>query len=298
VLLAGRFLVPRTSLLALPEGPVAALDLSSGDSVSLAYGPAAVDADELARRIERWNAVAFAGCPVVRELRWHLGRPLVRSELASRAVPDPPERAVLVARAAALGSALDAAGLGLPPGPADLALGAEGIYLRRPALWPPDPGLPLERALGDAAARLLDLRPAALAEHAPARKPRPPIALRALATPRTRIALVLGAAVVTAVIASSLAGSSRGDVAAHAAAVRQPVPVHHVASKPVARERPRVRAPLARATSRGGPARVLLALPRVVPPAPVYAPRRRLRVAPAPPPGWVAGLFVGPSASS
>ena len=71
------------------------------------------------------------------------------------------ERPLLVARAAALGAALDAADLGLAVGAVDLAVGPLGVCLRRPAVWPADPERPLARALADAAARLLDLRPEA-----------------------------------------------------------------------------------------------------------------------------------------
>jgi hypothetical protein len=299
VLLAGRFLVPRTSLLALPEGPVAALDLSSGASVSLAYGPAGVGGAELARRVERWNAVALAGCPGVREVRWQLGRPLLSSELGPGLPPRAPlaiERPLLVAQAVALGAALDAAELGLLLGPADLAVGPAGVCLRRPAVWASDPARPLARALADAASRLLDLCPAPVLERAPSRprRARLPATFRDLGSRRARVALVLAVAVAAAVISSSLVGGSQGDGAAHAAAVRVPVPARHVTNLPAEPARPRVHAPVARPTSRGGPARVLHAVPRAQPPAPTYAPRPPVRVPPTPPRGWVAGLFVGP----
>ncbi len=81
LLLAGRFLVPRAALLALPDGPVPALDLSSGALVALAFGPTAAEAEEVAARCTRWNELALPGCPAVRELCMHLGRPLVICEL-------------------------------------------------------------------------------------------------------------------------------------------------------------------------------------------------------------------------
>ena len=77
LLLAGRFLASRASLLALPEGPVTGLDLATGDLVGLAFGPGASDPAALVSRIDAWNELALPGCPPVRELRWHLGRPLV-----------------------------------------------------------------------------------------------------------------------------------------------------------------------------------------------------------------------------
>jgi hypothetical protein len=297
VLLAGRFLAPRASLLALPGGPVAALDLSSGASVSLAVGPAGADPLELDERIERWNALALQGCPAVRELRWHLGRPLISSE---RHVGPPPraplahERPLLVAQAVALGTALDAAGLGLPVGVADLAVGSTGICLRRPALWPSDPARPLAHALAGAAARLLDLVPEADHARAPAPwRARATAALCDLRSRRVRVALVLGVAVLAAVISSSLVGGSHGDASAHAAAVSVPVPAHRSAVVPARPARNHARVPRARPTSRGGPARVLLVVPRVPTHAHAPAPRRTVRVAPPPPSGWVAGLFVG-----
>jgi hypothetical protein len=294
VLLAGRFLVPRASLLALPEGPVVALDLSSGESVSLAYGPVG-DGAELARRIERWNALAQAGCPAVRELRWQLGRPLLSSELVWDLPLRPPqafERELLVAQAVALGAALDAADLGLAEGPADLAVGPAGICLRRPAVWAPDPTLPLARTLAAAASRLLDLRPEPAPARAPTRAWR--VRLPATGSRRARVALVATVAAVAAVISSSLVGGSHGDVAAHAAAVRLPAAARQVADLPAVPGRPRVHPTVARPTSRGGPARVLVVARRAQPPAPAYAPRRAARAVPTPSRGWVAGLFVGP----
>ena len=77
MLVAGRFLVPRASMLALPDGPVAALDMSSGAAVSLTRGPPGTEPAELEARIARWNALALDGCPVVADLRWQLGRPLI-----------------------------------------------------------------------------------------------------------------------------------------------------------------------------------------------------------------------------
>ena len=136
-------------MLALPDGPVAALDLSSGASVSLTLGPPGAEPAELEARIARWNALALDGCPVVADLRWQLGRPLISCEPLRGRPPRPPlvlERPLLVARAAALGAALDAADLGLAVGAVDLAVGPLGVCLRRPAVWPADPERPLARS--------------------------------------------------------------------------------------------------------------------------------------------------------
>ena len=164
VLLAGRFLVPRASLLALPDGPVAGLDLSSGDLVALAFGPAADDRAALTGRIACWNEHAR---PRIRDLAWHLGRPLVTFDLRAADALGPSGDVAagdLAARCAALGALLDAVGLGLPCGPADLAVGVAGPWLRRPAIWPADPP---DRSRGDCATS------GCSSHHAP-RSPQPP----------------------------------------------------------------------------------------------------------------------------
>jgi hypothetical protein len=298
VLLAGRFLVPRASMLALPDGPVAALDLSSGASVSLAFGPPEVDRAELEARIARWNALELDGCPVVTDLRWQLGRPLISCEPLHGLPPRPPlalERPLLVARAAALGAALDAADLGLAVRVVDLAVGPLGVCLRRPAVWPVDPERPLARALADAAARLLDLRPEA--DPAPAsvrrRWTRPAAGFRARGPRRGRVALALGVVVVAAVVSSSLLGGSRGAAPARAANAYRPTAPRQVATVRAAPAHAPLRRPRVRPTSRGGPARVLLVAPRPRPRATAPAPVPVTHVAVTPHPGWVAGLFVG-----
>ena len=58
-----RYLASRASLLALPDGPVTGLDLSSGELVGLSFGPGMSDPAELASRIDTWNRLALPGCP-------------------------------------------------------------------------------------------------------------------------------------------------------------------------------------------------------------------------------------------
>ena len=89
----------------------------------------AVARAELEARIARWNALELDGCPVVADLRWHLGRPLLSCEPCAaclRARRSCWSGRCSSARAAALGAALDAADLGLPPGAVDLAIGPTG----------------------------------------------------------------------------------------------------------------------------------------------------------------------------
>ncbi len=269
-------------MLALPDGPVAGLDLSSGASVSLALGPPGVDRADLEARIARWNALELDGCPVVSDLRWHLGRPLICCKSLHGLPPRPPlvlERPLLVARAAALGAALDAADLGLAVGAVDLAVGPRGVCLRRPAVWPADPERPLARTLADAAARLLAQRAEADSEPAPAprRGTRMATRFRDRGSRRGRVALALGVVVLAAVVSSSLLGSSRGATSARAADAPRTIARQRVATVSATPPRSRVRQTHARPTSRGGPARVLLAVPRPRPRATPPAPRCRRR---------------------
>ena len=198
VLLAGRFLVPRASLLALPDGPVAGLDLSSGELVALAFGPSADDARR-ARRAHRAleRARAAAAHPRARTgisgARWcrsicvpPMGRALGRAR-----------RRRARGRCAALGAMLDAGGArASAAGPPISPLGVAGPCLRRPAIWPcDDPTRRSRRRLRDArgsAARR------ACPVAAPSRSGPPAGASRtrarrtlAPATPRARVVLVL-----------------------------------------------------------------------------------------------------------
>lgn len=298
MLLAGRFLVPRASMLALPDGPVAAVDLSRGASVTLTLGQPGVERAALEARIARWNTLELDGCPVVADLRWQLGRPLISCEPLPGLPPRPPlalERPLLVARAAALGAALDAADLGLDVGAVDLAIGPKGVCLRRPAVWPADPERPLEGALAEVAARLLDRRSGVDAEPAPARRrrARTVIGFRGRGSRRSRVALTVVVVVLAAVVSSSFLGSSRGNASAGAADPRRPSARRQIASVPATSTLPSVRPPRVRPTSRGGPARVVVVAapprPRATAPAPVTV----THAAVTPPRGWVAGLFVG-----
>lgn len=300
LLLAGRFLVPRAALVALPDGPVAGLDLASGELVGLAFGPAAEDAEALASRVERWNGLDLPACPAIRELGWHLGRPLLAFDLPAYSPDRTPRDGASshdVARCAALGAVLAAAQLGLPVGPADLALEPGGPVLRRPAIWPHDPGRPLSAVLARGATRLLDRLPVQDVARARAeqRGARAALARRLPASRRIRLALVVACGLLSAILVSglshpapetSLAGAPPPRAAPAALAVAAAARPRHVALHP-----PRVRT-----SSRGGPARVLL-LARPAAPAPRrHMPARSStpsRVAATATPGWVDGLFVG-----
>jgi hypothetical protein len=297
LLLAGRFLVPRAALLALPDGPVSGIDLSTGVLVGLSFEPGAGEVDELESRIARWNALAPPGCPIVRDLHWHLGRPLVVSELASPADAPARDRTGVVARCDELGGALDAAGLGLLAGPADVALGPDGPYLRRPAIGIADPARPLGSILAAHALRLIDRVPADEPVREPPRSPRVRVGAVGLipASRRARVALLVSCGLLSAFVVSSVRGTSHGDGVA-AAAARPPLaaPAALAPPMPVATSaHARVDAPPP--ISRGGAARVLLvtverrARRRIVVAAPAAA-----RVVPLhAEAGWVAGLFVG-----
>jgi hypothetical protein len=299
LLLAGRFLAPRASLLALPEGPVAGLDLATGDLVGLAFGPSVSDPAALASRIDTWNEFALPGCPPVRELCWHLGRPLVSFDL--RPLPCMPadlDGALVAARCGALGEQLARAGLGLPAGPADLALGPAGLLLRRPAIWPCGDERPLAGVLAELASRLLERAPEPVVERAPApaRRVRPALARRLPRSRPGRLILVAACAALTGLVVSSLASSSRGGAVANAAPVAlAPPPL--AAPLPAPRRQVEARARVARPSARGGPARVLLrASPPVVPATPPALPARPAATRVAEPQasrGWVEGLFVG-----
>jgi hypothetical protein len=300
LLLAGRFLVPRASLLALPDGPVAGLDLASGELVGLAFGPAGDDAEALEARVARWNGLGLPACPAIRELRWHLGRSLVAFDLLPSVAIGPPfddASSDDVARCAALGEVLAAAELGLPVGPADLALEPGGPLLRRPAIWPHDPRRPLPVALADEASRLLarlPLRdiPAATAEHGRARTA---LARRVPASRRTRLALVAACGLLSAILVSGLSRPAHEASRARAVPPRA-APAVLARAAPVRARRVAVHARQVRPSSRGGPAHVLVLARPVAPP-----PRRDLPARPSPPPrivatptrGWVDGLFVG-----
>jgi hypothetical protein len=75
LLLAGRFIASRASLVALPDGPLAGIDLATGRLVELSFGQAGEDAEGLAARIAAAGDLRAAG-----EVRWHLGRPLISCE--------------------------------------------------------------------------------------------------------------------------------------------------------------------------------------------------------------------------
>jgi hypothetical protein len=298
-LLAGRFLVARASLLALPDGPVTGLDVATGDLVALAFGPGG-DLGDLAERVERWNGRRPAGCPAVRGLHRHLGRTLTAYDLlpcAPLAARTAAERSLMVERAAALGEALSGAGLGLAAGPADLALGHDGPLLRRPAIWPLDPERPLSKMLAEQATRSLDRIPerdAVPAVRQPGRMRRT-LARAVPCSRRARVALVVALGVLSAVIVSALSGPTH---AAPSALARAPQPAA-AAAAPLAAAHPRLavgRSRRPQPSSRGGPARELLAAPLPTPPprTAVHAPLRTppVRVA-APTRGWVDGLFVG-----
>ncbi len=297
LLLAGRFLVPRAALLALPDGPIPGIDLSTGALVGLSFEPGAGEADELGARIARWNALAPPGCPIVRDLHWHHGRPLVVFEPASLRDGPMRDHTGVVARGEELGGALDAAGLGLLTGPADVALGPEGPYLRRPAIGVADPARPLASALAAHALRLIDRVP----DDEPVREPlrsrrvRVGAVRHAPSSRRARVALLVSCGLLSALVVSSVRGTSHGDRVA-AAAARPPLAAPAILALPTPVATPvhtRVAAPPP--ISRGGAARVLLA---------TVEPRARRRIVVAPPAaarvvprhaeaGWVAGLFVG-----
>jgi hypothetical protein len=79
-LLAGRFIAPRASLVARPDGPLPGIDLATGRLVGLSFGQAGEDAAGLATRIAASGDVRAIG-----EVRWHLGRPLISYELVPQA---------------------------------------------------------------------------------------------------------------------------------------------------------------------------------------------------------------------
>jgi hypothetical protein len=297
LLLAGRFLVPRATLLALPDGPVSGIDLSTGALVGLCFGPGAGEAEELESRIARWNVLAPPGSPIVRALHWHLGRPLLVFEAPAPGGALAWDRTEGMAGCDELADALAAAGLGLLAGPADVGLGPTGPHLRRPAIEVADPARPLGAVL---AAHVLRLHDRAPVEQPVGEPPRPARvrggAVRLVpASRRGRVALLVSCGLLSAFIASSVRGTSHGDgVAAAAAAPPLAAPAVLAPPKPAAATA-HVRVDRPVPTSRGGAARVLLLtvaphVPRrvvVAPPAPArIVPRQRE-------PGWVAGLFVG-----
>jgi hypothetical protein len=275
---------------------VAGLDLSNGELVALAFGPAAEDPAALAARIACWNEHAR---PVIRDLGWHLGRPLVTFDLRSAdALGRPGDVADgdLAARCAALGALLDAAGLGLACGPADLVLGADGPWLRRPAIWPADPARPLEQRLHALGSQLAARTPAPDVIESTVAHGRAAAALaRVRVSRRARVVLAVACCLLSALIVSGLTGSSHGDGVARAAPPRVMPKV--LEAVPAQAPRPVVLHPQKPApSSRGGPARLLFVAPTVVrPPPPVAAIAARAPPPVAEPPrrGWVAGLFAG-----
>jgi hypothetical protein len=96
LLLAGRFVASRASLVACPDGPVAGVDLATGRLVGLSFGRAGEDADGLTQRI-----AARDDFLAVRELRRHLGRPLIAYDLVAAREPPPEPAPAGVAVAAA-----------------------------------------------------------------------------------------------------------------------------------------------------------------------------------------------------
>jgi hypothetical protein len=292
--------VPRAALLALPDGPVVGLDLASGQLVGLAFGPAADDAEALAARIERWNGLDVPACPTIRDLRWHLGRPVVAFDLPSyasgRALFDG-ARSHEVARCAALGEVLAAAGLGLPVGPADLALEPGGPVLRRPAIWPHDPGRPLSAVLATRATRLLGrvpVRDIPLARAGQGRA-RAALARRVPASRRTRLALVAACGVLSAILVSGLSRPAH-EVSLARAEPPRAAPAALAAAASARPRRVALHMPQARSSSRGGPARVLMLARPAAPPPRRDMPARPWtpsRVVATPSRGWVDGLFVG-----
>jgi hypothetical protein len=298
LLLAGRFLVPRATLLALPDGPVSGIDLATGALVGLSFGPGAGAADELESRIARWNGLAPPGSPIVRDLHWHLGRPLLVSEVPAPGGALARDRTEGMAGCDELADALAAAGLGLLAGPADVGLGPAGPYLRRPAIEVADPARPLGALLVAHVLRLHDRAPL----EQPVGEPPRPARVRAgavrlvPASRRARVALLVSCGLLSAFVASSVRGTSHGDGVAAAAAAPPPLaaPAALALPKPAAATA-HVRVDRPVPTSRGGAARVLRLtvapdVPRrvvVAPPAPArVVPRQREA-------GWVAGLFVG-----
>lgn len=298
LLLAGRFLAPRASLLALPDGPVAGLDLATGELVGLAFGPSVSDPAALASRIDAWNQLALPGCPRVRELRWHLGRPLLSFDLRPPGRPTDLDGALAVARCGALGEQLARAGLGLPAGPADLAIGPAGPLLRRPAIWPRDDERPLSGVLAALASRLLERAPAPVLEpvEAPARRLRPALARRLPRSRPGRLILVAACAALAGLVVSSVASSSHGAAVASAAPLALAPPSLPAPLAPPHRHAAE-RAPVARPGARGGPARLLVRASRpVVAAIPAALPARPVAARVAEPTalrGWVEGLFVG-----
>ena len=276
---------------------MAGLDLSNGDLVGLAFVAAADGPEALAARIDRWNALAMPGCPRVRELRSHLGRPLVAYELLSAgALAERSEsaRSELVERCAALGEALGEAELGLPTGPADLALERAGPVLRRPAIWRHDPERPLPTALAERASQAIARVPLPAGVPATAGRRRTALVRRLPESRRARLALVVACGLLSAALASGLARPTHPSALVRARTAPA-APVAGGAVRPVSRP---VAARAARRppTSRGGPARLLLRVRPLARRAPAPEPAR----AATPPtarvtatPGWVGGLFVG-----
>lgn len=304
MLLAGRFVVARSSLTALPDGPVVGVDLSQGGCVVLDLFPGGAEQTvALAGRVARWNQLPAAAGPRVRELRAQPGRCVVASERSGTG-----SHASLTAGAGArLGAALDAAALGLPPGPPALAPPGSGLLLGRPAIWPADPARPLERELA-AAGELVEpvvVGGPVLVRERPA-MPRLGASAR-VRVPR-RVALVVGGlAACTGLLVSLLGGAD--PPAAHPVA-RRALPQAPVLRLPTPAPAPASRVRLPEPTARGGAARVLVRPPPpashtplavttvVVPVTAAAAPSPAARAAvPAHVPeraaGWVSGLIAG-----
>ena len=288
--------MPRAALLALPDGPVSGIDLSTGALVGLSFGPGAGEAGELESRIARWNGLAPPGSPIVRDLHWHLGRPLLVFELPAPGGALAWGRTEGMARCDELADALAAAGLGLLAGPADVGLGPTGPYLRRPAIEVADPARPLGVDPGAHVRRLHDRAPV----EQPVGEPPRPARVRAgavrlvPASSRARVALLVSCGLLSAFVVSSVRGTSHGDGVAAAAPPPLAAPAALALPKPAAATA-HVRVDRPVPTSRGGAARVLLlTVAPHVPRRVVVAPPAPARVVPRQPDaGWVAGLFVG-----
>ncbi|MEO9173895.1 MAG: hypothetical protein ABI317_00170 [Gaiellales bacterium] len=142
--------------------------------------------------------------------------------------------------------------------------------------------------------------PLGVAPDPPSRRS-PPRAARALrgelAGRRARITLLGGAVLACALVVASVLGGTPHAPRAEARVppVRPPVVTRHVRRRAHVTARVRGGVALPAATSRGGPARVLLAAtpPRQRVPATIVRPSRSDDHASTRSPGWVDGLFVG-----
>jgi hypothetical protein len=269
---AGRYLVPRTFLLARGVRALSAVDLDGGAPVLLVPLPASAQASPPDKdAAERWNRHAPPGSARALGVARHAGAAMLVVDATSPPtrlrVRSPADGARRRAEASAIGASLDAAGLTLPDAcAADLAIAGDRLCLARPAVPAVAPG-PL----------LATLLPLLVPEPSPPQQAEPPRAGRVRGSPRQarRRSLTLAAAIAACAVGYVIVGAalpqrSGVEPARAARAVAGSERTMRPAALPAAS---RVEPEPGPREVRGGPARAL-ALPQVRarPAAPERAP--------------------------